>query len=144
MWSGIEKETKNPYREDSVPIIPQLNRIVNAYGKSVGSPTEGWVWPASRGTLPLDFNNLCRRGIMQPLNEAGLTWHGWHAFRRGLASNLSELVVPEDVIQKILRHGDLSTTQRFYRKTRRPAVTEAMNRLSKKVGKRQKMSDSLF
>jgi hypothetical protein len=52
--------------------------------------------------------------------------YGWLAFRRGLAGNLSELGVPDPVIQQVLRHGDVGTTARFYRKTRRPAVTKAM------------------
>ena len=83
----------------------------------------------------MDFNNLFRRNIMGRLQQAGLHWHGWHAFRRGLASNLSELGVPDHVIQKILRHGDLGTTQRAYRKTRPKEVRKAMKKLSKRVGK---------
>jgi hypothetical protein len=65
---------------------------------------------------------------MVALKNSELTWHGWHAFRRGLASNLSGLGIPDNVIQQILRNGDLSTTQRFYRKTRRPAVKRAMQK----------------
>ena len=83
----------------------------------------------------MDFNNLYRRNIMDRLDEAGIDWHGWHAFRRGLASNLSELGVPDHVIQKVLRHGDLGTTQPSYHKTRTKEVSKAMNKLSKKVGK---------
>jgi len=37
-------------------------------------------------------------------------WHGWHAGRRGLGSNLYRLGVPELVIQRILRHANVSTT----------------------------------
>ena len=91
------------------------------------------MWPASRGRLPMDFNNLYRRHIIDAMEDAKLTWYGWHAFRRGLASNLSALGVPDNVIQQILRHGDLATTQRFYRKTRRPAVKSAMQKLSRKL-----------
>jgi len=91
------------------------------------------VWPTSRAKLPMDLNNLYRRHILDVMQTAKLTWHGWHAFRRGLASNLSALGVPDNVIQQILRHGDLATTQRFYRKTRRPAVKKAMQKLSRKL-----------
>jgi len=96
------------------------------------SPASSRVRPASRGKLPTDMNNLSRRHIMEPLKKAGLKWHGWHAFRRGRASNLSELV-PDDVIQKILRHGDLGTTQKFYRKRWHKAVCKAMEKLSRRL-----------
>lgn len=127
--------TKTEHRRATVPVIPQLAKILEAYWTCINKPEEGWVWPASRGTLPLDMNNLLQREIMPALKKAKLEWHGWHAFRRGLASNLSDLDVPDDVIQQILRHGDIGTTQRFYRKTRRPKLQKAMKKLSAKVGK---------
>jgi len=116
-----------------VPIIKHLGEILDTYWKECGRPAEGWVWPASRGKLPMDFNNLYRRHILKPMEKAKLTWYGWHAFRRGLASNLSDLGVPDPVIQQILRHADVTTTEKFYRKVRRPAVTKAMKKLSKQL-----------
>jgi integrase len=70
---------------------------------------------------------------MARMNKAELTWYGWHAFRRGLASNLSDLGVPDTAIQQILCHGDLATTEKFYRKTRRPAVAKATKKLAKRL-----------
>ena len=134
VWSGIVQDTKTVHRAAPVPIIPQLAEVLDEYWESLGRPRQGWVWPASRGKLPLDFNNLCRRHILESMRKAKLPWYGWHAFRRGLASNLSELGVPDDVIQQILRHGDVGTTQKFYRKTRRPAVSKAMRKLSRRLG----------
>jgi integrase len=43
--------------------------------------------------------------------------HGFHAFGRGLATNLHDLGVDGPTIQRILRHGDVSTTRRCYIKT---------------------------
>jgi hypothetical protein len=37
-------------------------------------------------------------------------WHGWHAARRGLGTNLYRLGIPEKTIQAILRHANVSTT----------------------------------
>jgi integrase len=133
VWNGIVGDVKTTYRKAPVPIIPQLADVLDMYWVACGKPAKGWVWPASRGKLPMDLNNLYRRHIQDSMEVAKLTWHGWHAFRRGLASNLSALGVPDNVIQQILRHGDLSTTQRFYRKTRRPAVKNAMQKLSRKL-----------
>ena len=60
---------------------------------------------------------------------------GWHAYRRGLATNLHELGVPDKVIQAILRHEDVSTTQRSYIKTVPQVVTDAMNQLAAKIAR---------
>jgi integrase len=46
-----------------------------------------------------------------------MSWHGWHAFRRGLATNLHGLGVPDKVIQQILRHANITTTMNIYVKT---------------------------
>ena len=43
-----------------------------------------------------------------------MKWWGWHAFRRGLATNLHRLGVPDKTIQAILRHANISTTLNNY------------------------------
>jgi integrase len=53
-------------------------------------------------------------------------WHGWHAARRGLGSNLYRLGVPDMVIQRILRHANVSTTATYYIKTAAADVRTAM------------------
>jgi integrase len=95
VWSGIKKGTKTRYRKFPVPIIEPLAEVLDEYWKACSRPIEGWLFPNERGELPMDFNNLYRRNIMDRLDEASIDWHGWHAFRRGLASNLSELGVPD-------------------------------------------------
>lgn len=74
--------------------------------------------------------SLCRL-LLAPAN--GLKWKGWHAYRRGLATKLHELGIPDKVIQAILRHEDVKTTQRSYIKTLPSMVTEAMKRLEAKI-----------
>ena len=59
------------------------------------------------------------------LRQVHLEWKGWHAFRRGLATNLTDLGVRPEVIQRILRHGDLATTMRYV-KTRAHRINDAM------------------
>jgi integrase len=56
-------------------------------------------------------------------------WQGWHAFRRGLATNLYRLRVPDKVIQAILRHSDLKTTMNIYVKTISEDAVNAMSAL---------------
>ncbi len=41
-------------------------------------------------------------------------WHGWHAFRRGLATNLHTLGIDGKTIQSILRHSTLALTMNIF------------------------------
>jgi len=59
------------------------------------------------GRLPSD--------VIRPiLQNAKLPWYGWHAFRRGLATNLHRLGVSDRVIQEVLRHANVTTTMNIY------------------------------
>jgi integrase len=60
-------------------------------------------------------------------------WHGWHAARRGLGSNLYRLGVPDMVIQRILRHANVSTTATYYIKTAVVDVRSAMAKLESHI-----------
>jgi integrase len=78
---------------------------------------------------PLNLNNLLNRFILPALRKAGIQWHGWHAFRRGLATNLYRLGVPDKTIQAILRHSNLATTMNIYVKSVSADSTAAMRLL---------------
>ena len=54
---------------------------------------------------------------------------GFHAARRGLASNLYSLGVADIVIQNILRHSDVSVTHRCYIKPLDDSTKNAMSKL---------------
>jgi integrase len=62
-----------------------------------------------------------------------IEWHGWHAARRGLGSNLYRLGVPDMVIQRILRHANVSTTATYYIKTAAADVRTAMATLENHI-----------
>jgi hypothetical protein len=46
-----------------------------------------------------------------------LSWHGFHAARRGLGSNLYRLGVPDKTMQAILRHSNVNVTLGYYVKS---------------------------
>jgi hypothetical protein len=60
-------------------------------------------------------------------------WHGWHAARRGLGTNLYRLGVPEKTIQAILRHANVSTTNTYYIKSAADDTRAAMAKLERLV-----------
>jgi integrase len=85
----------------------------------------------------LDLDNLADRVIKPVFKANGMERKGWHAYRRDLATNRHELGVPDKVIQAILRHEDVSTTQRSYIKTAPSCqvVTDAMNQLEARIAR---------
>ncbi|MDQ1408213.1 MAG: hypothetical protein QOG55_3842 [Acidobacteriaceae bacterium] len=67
--------------------------------------------------------------MIRPALEAEkIPWYGWHAFRRGLATNLHRLGVSDKVIQQILRHANVTTTINIYVKMVTRDAEEAMKR----------------
>jgi integrase len=116
--------------------------------------TCGPIFRTSTGSA-LRLNNLLRWQILSLLNrcktcgesevehenadhdylrdESRPKWQGWHAFRRGLATNLHAIGVDDLTIQRILRHSNVQVTQQSYIKTLPRQVTDAMDQLSAKV-----------
>jgi len=70
-------------------------------------------------------------------------WHGWHAFRRGLATNLHDLGIDDKTIQAVLRHANVSMTQRCYIKTLPKQTVEAMNRSAEEIVRQSPGENSL-
>lgn len=63
-----------------------------------------------------------------------ITWHGWHAFRRGVATILHGFGVEDKTIQAILRHSTIGLTMNVYVKSVSADQVNAMDRLSEKIG----------
>src|SRR5262249_52851921 len=81
----------------------------------------------------LNLDNVARRAITPALKKAGVAWHGWHAFRRGLATNLHALGVDDKTIQAILRHSNVGLTMNVYVKSVAESQVSAMDALSAKL-----------
>ena len=114
-----------------VPIIKPPRLFLDA---SKPENASGWMLPNRVGGA-LDLDDLADRVIKPVFKANGLEWKGWHAYRRGLATNLHQLGVPDKVIQSILRHEDVSTTQRSYIKTVPQVVSDAMNQLEARIAR---------
>lgn len=79
------------------------------------------------------MNNLKRDHITPQLKKKGMKWNGWHAFRRGLATNLHDMGVPTKVIQRICRHADEATTKKHYIHATEPGVQRGMRKLEASI-----------
>jgi integrase len=132
IWNGIVTEPKTAKSKAPVPIIGMLAKRLEEHRARSGNPQSG---PMFTNTLqkPLDLNELYRRIIKGILQAARIEWHGWHAFRRGLATNLHRLGVDDKTIQAILRHCNVAVTQNVYIKTVSADSVAAMQQLEKAV-----------
>jgi integrase len=132
MWRSTLKNTRTDEDIDDpglVPLIQPLRLLLDAIrrGRAAGS-----IFSESCGGA-LDLDNLADRVIRPTLEAHRLGWKGWQAYRRGLATNLKELGIPDTTIQCILRHEDVSTTQRFYIKTAPEVAKDAMRKREQRI-----------
>jgi len=77
----------------------------------------------------MNLEAVARDVIRPALKGSAVEWHGWHAFRRGVATNLHRLGISDKVIQQILRHANVTTTINIYVKTVSSDATAAMKML---------------
>jgi len=130
MWHSTHTKTEEDIDEPGlVPIIKPLRLLLDAIKPAHAS---GFIFPNTVGGA-LDLDNLADRVIRPTLKAHGLLWKGWQAYRRGLATNLKELGVPDTTIQCILRHENVDTTRRFYIKTAPKVAKDAMKKLERKI-----------
>jgi integrase len=129
VWETILKDHTKTGEDDVepgvVPIIPQLRDLLDSV-----KPEYGFFFVGQKGGI-IDLENLAARTMKPYLQAHGLKWHGWHAYRRGLATSLHDLGIDDITIQAILRHQDVATTRRSYIKSLPKQSVEAMEQFSR-------------
>jgi integrase len=150
IWNGRVSDPKTRKGRAPVPVIRQLAERLEMHRLRTGNPSAGPIFSNAVGN-PLSLSSVVNRMIFPALNrclDCGKSesdhrrgshsyirdqripqWRGWHAARRGLGSNLYRLGVPDMVIQRILRHANVSTTATYYIKTAADDVRKAMTKL---------------
>jgi integrase len=154
IWNGRVTDPKTRKGRAPVPVIRQLADRLELHSLRSRTSATGPIFANAVGK-PLALNSVVNRVILPALNRCEVCrkaesdhmtadhkfkrdhllpeWRGWHAARRGLGSNLYRLGVPDMVIQRILRHANVSTTATYYIKTAANDVREAMTRLENQI-----------
>jgi integrase len=132
VWRGHLKRPKTVASEDNVPVIKPLAAILDEFRQSMRNPQAGPIFVSDDGSL-LDLDKLGVRVIRPAIQTVGVTWHGWHAFRRGIASNLFALGVNEKIVQRILHHSKPRVTKERYIKAFDPDVIAAMKKMEETI-----------
>lgn len=117
VWERFVDEPKTEQSKAAIPVIAPLAQRLEKHRQAQGGPQTGFIFLSRRyrgESRPANLNSVLKWQIKPWLKKEGGAWHGWHAFRRGLATNLNRLGVPDKTIQAILRHSNLSTTMNSY------------------------------
>jgi integrase len=155
VWNGTVNEPKTRRSQAAIPVVSQLADALNAHRARAGKLAVGFIFQGGTGK-PLNLDNLARRVILPAIEKCGVChqskeehkpeghlfeqdkalpkWYGWHAFRRGLATNLHQLGVADKTIQAILRHSNVGLTMNVYVKSVSESQVSAMDSLSEKLG----------
>jgi integrase len=128
VWRSYPDEPKRPKSKSAIPVIAQLKLFLDRHWERCGRPRTGFIFSNEFGN-PMNLEALALDVVRPALEKANLQWRGWHAFRRGLATNLHTLRVPDKVIQRILRHANVTTTMNIYVKTVSAEAANAMKTL---------------
>jgi integrase len=115
--------------------VPQPPEIATALERSQVEVEQALRRLAEGKVLILAPNDGNIREIIPALEKAGIEWRGYHAFRRGLATNLRALNVDDLTIMEILRHSDVSVTRASYIKRVGQKSIDAMDRLEAEIRK---------
>ena len=113
VWRSHVGEPNSPKSQGAIPVIAPLRTLLDRHRARCGGPSGGFIFSSAK-RQPMNLEALAIDVVRPALEKAGLNWHGWHAFRRGLATNLHRLGVSDKVIQKILRHANVTTTMNIY------------------------------
>ena len=103
------------------------SKITIGLRDSQGSPISGPIFPNGRNKAVYP-DSVLNRIILPALKLNGIEWHGWHAFRRGAATNLHRLGVHNYTIAETLGHEDVAVTRKRYIKTDNEEKTVAMDK----------------
>jgi integrase len=123
VWRTVINQPKTESNEASVPVLPLLQKALNDHRARVNSQDHQYIFAGERRGTPLNLANLARRVIGPTLADYSneiqqqVEWKGWHAYRRGLATNLQSCGVPAKVTQAILRHSSVTLTLDIYTQT---------------------------
>ena len=122
-WRGHINDTKTKASRSFVPVIPQLRAILDEY-RTVFA--DGKMFSRA-----MEHEGV--RKIRPLLESIGIEWHGWQAFRRGIASNLFALGCDDITVQRVLRHSRVQVTREHYIKIRDAKLDAAMRALSEAI-----------
>ena len=97
VWRSHVEDPKSAKSKGAIPVIAPLKVLLDQHWETCGKPRFGFIFSNLSGD-PMNLEALAVDVVRPALEKNNLKWHGWHAFRRGLATNLHRLRVSDKVI----------------------------------------------
>ncbi|HXA77669.1 MAG TPA: site-specific integrase [Candidatus Acidoferrales bacterium] len=157
LWNGFTQKPKTDASAAPIPVNRQLRRALEDHRTRMGDwARDGFPIFQSEVHSPLNVANLVKRVISPRLEQCTVCakpesehtpagdhayqrnktlprWEGWHAFRRGLATNLHAAGTDDKTIQAVLRHSNVRVTQDSYIKTIPTTTIAAMEKIGEQM-----------
>jgi integrase len=127
LYRGQFGPPKTASSERSVPMGSLLANALREHRRLAPPNDSGLVFCAAG--KPYDAGNPARRILSPVLKTLGLPNAGWRAFRRSVATALSELHEPVRTAQQVLGHSSPTTTLVFYTQTEEKSQRHALSKL---------------
>jgi integrase len=121
---------KNNASERVIPLSPGLLGALHAHKHNARYSPMDLMFPNTVGK-PYEPNNLVKRVLHPALVSLGLPKTGWRAFRRSVATALSEMREPVRTAQQVLGHSSAQTTLAYYVQSVEESQRSAITRLEK-------------
>lgn len=141
VWHTHTTTPKTASSLKPVPVIEPLRSVLLALRQADGNPDSGLILRGPSGK-PLDLHNVANRVVIPTLKRAGIPWHGWYSLRRGVATTVTSLSKDPHAAKGLLRHSNVSTTERHYIKDVPENTLDAMKQLESLCNECGKTSES--
>lgn len=137
VWRKHTTDPKTASAAKPVPVIEPLRELLEELRTAEGNPLTGPILRGVQNGKPLNLDMLAsetiKPAILNPENYAQnakpLTWHGYYAFRRGIAT-LANTVSRDPMAAKgLLRHSSVNTTLAHYIKDVPEVTKNAMTQV---------------
>ncbi len=140
--NGHVEDTKTLASEDELPLHPDLVDVLRRW-QEAEPPVKGWLFGNIDTGKPYHADTMRQRHLNKAAAKIGLPKLGWHAFRHTYRARLSELGLPLEVQQKLMRHASIDMTTKYGRNSMlnvtRPANAQVVEMVMRKdAGKSEK------
>jgi integrase len=139
--NGHVEDTKTLASEDELPLHPDLVDVLRQW-QEAELPVNGWLFGNIDTGKPYHADTMRQRHLNKAAAKIGLPKLGWHAFRHTYRARLSELGLPLEVQQKLMRHASIDMTTKYGRNSMlnvtRPANAQIVEMVMKKEAEKAK------
>jgi integrase len=144
--NGHVEDTKTLASEDELPLHPDLANVLRQW-REAELPVNGWLFGNIDTGKPYHADTMPQRHLNKAAAKIGLPKLGWHAFRHTCRARLSELGLPLEVQQKLMRHASIDMTTKYGRNSMlnvtRPANAQIVELVMKKEAEKSEKGAGL-